>query len=347
MKHQQALVIRLARTDDLDAITRLAQTSGGGLTTLPLDQETLSRKLERAVNTHQNLNSFSDGLFWFVMEEGDSGNLVGVSGIECSVGMDQAWYTFRVGTTVHASRTLGVYHQFPTLFLTNDHSGCSELCSLYLHPQYRHSKIGALLSKARFLFMAQFPQLFAAKVIAELRGYLDEKGESPFWEGLGRHFFDMDFSRADYLTAMDQKQFIAELMPRYPFYANFLPVKAQEVIGKTHQETAPAKKLLEQEGFRFEGCVDIFDAGPTVECYVDRVRAIRDSYLANPLQIESLSGYPLLVANPDRLEFRCALLWPEPSLCHADSVQALWRVLQLGADNKARCVSLNREGQTL
>jgi arginine N-succinyltransferase len=33
--------------------------------------------------------------------------------------------------------------------------------------------------------------------------------------------------------------------------------------------------MLEQEGFRYDGYVDIFDAGPTVECARDNIDAIR------------------------------------------------------------------------
>src|SRR5690606_25203007 len=148
----------------------------------------------------------------------DSNGIVGISGIETAVGLTQPWYTYSIGLIVHASAELNIHHRFPTLFLTNDHTGCSELCSLYLHPDYRRNQAGALLSKSRLLFIAAHPHLFAAKTIAELRGYINEAGVSPFWEGLGRHFFDMDFSDADYLSAVSNKQFIAELMPRYPFY---------------------------------------------------------------------------------------------------------------------------------
>ena len=68
---------------------------------------------------------------------------------------------------------------------------------------------GRLLSKARFLFMAEFRDLFGDKVIAEMRGMSDEQGRSPFWESLGRHFFKMEFSQADYLTGVGNKSFIA------------------------------------------------------------------------------------------------------------------------------------------
>ena len=335
------LVIRMAQSDDIDAISRLAETSGGSLTNLPDDKDILSKKLNR-VQQALALTIHQQALFWFVLEDTHTGQLVGVSGIEAAIGLDQANYTYRVGTIVHASSELNIYHRFPTLFLTNDHTGCSELCSLYLHPDYRHSKAGALLSKSRFLFIAQHRHLFAEKLIAELRGFIDEQGGSPFWEGLGRHFFDMDFSQADYLSAVKDKQFIAELMPRYPFYTNFLPQSAQDVIGAVHKDTLPAKSLLEHEGFRYEGYVDIFDAGPTLECYMDRVRAIRDSYCASQLQVEALSGYPMLVSNRQLDQFRCALLWPEPSECHETDVAKLWGLLHLNEADKARCVSLER-----
>ena len=44
-----------------------------------------------------------------------------------------------------------------------------------------------------------------------------------------------------------------------------------------HADTAPARAMLEQEGFRYEGYVDIFDAGPTVECFRDTIDAVRRS----------------------------------------------------------------------
>ena len=53
----------------------------------------------------------------------------------------------------------------PTLFLANDLTGNSELCSLFLHADHRSGLNGRLLSKARFLFIAEFRHLFGNKVI--------------------------------------------------------------------------------------------------------------------------------------------------------------------------------------
>ena len=47
-----------------------------------------------------------------------------------------------------------------------------------------------------------------------------------------------------------------------------------------HESSRPALKNLEGEGFRFNGMVDIFDAGPCVSCERDEIRSVRQSRLA-------------------------------------------------------------------
>ena len=113
-----------------------------------------------------------------------------------------------------------------------------------------------------------------------MRGISDEHGKSPFWEWLEAHFFSVDFPTADYLTGIGNKVFIAELMPKYPIYVNLLSKEAQACIGKVHEKTRPALRLLEQEGFRNRGYVDIFDAGPTLEADVDSIATARQSHEA-------------------------------------------------------------------
>lgn len=340
------LLIRMAQLTDLPDLIKLANTSGGGLTTLPQDEAVLARKLQRAEHTRQHLQQPGDGLFLFVLEDTDTHKIIGISGIETAVGLTQPWYTYSVGTIVHASAELNIYQQFPTLFLTNDHTGCSELCSLYLHPDYRRHQAGALLSKCRFLFIASQRHLFADKTIAELRGYINHHGLSPFWEGLGRHFFDMDFSDADYLSAVSNKQFIAELMPRYPFYTRFLSQAARDVIGREHSEAKPARVMLEQEGFRYEGYVDIFDAGPTLETYTDQIRAVHENHRAGQLQIDAMPTRPLLLANTSRTDFRCLLLNADPSPWHCHNAATAWQALQLDSAQQAQLTTLYAQGRT-
>jgi arginine N-succinyltransferase len=194
-----------------------------------------------------------------------------------AVGLREPWYNYRVGLTVSASQELNIHRQVPTLFMANDLTGNSELCSLFLHADHRNGLNGRLLSKARFLFIAEFRELFGDKIIAEMRGMSDERGRSPFWESLGRHFFKMEFSQADYLTGVGNKAFIAELMPKFPLYTCFLSESARAVIGRVHPDTEPALAMLKAEGFSYQGYVDIFDAGPAIEAETAKIRAVRDS----------------------------------------------------------------------
>ena len=269
--------VRPIAREDLPALLALSERTGTGLTTLPANAERLTERIERSLVSFARRAAKADECYVFVLVDGSNGSVVGISAIEAAVGLSEPWYNYHVGTQVHASRELGVYTAAPTLFLTNDHTGHSELCSLFLDARYRRAKNGPLIAKARLLFIAEFAERFGAKVIAELRGRLDADGRSPFWEGLGRHFFAMEYSRADYLTGIGQKAFVAQLMPRHPVYTQLLPVEARAAIGEVHADTLPARAMLESEGFRYDGYVDIFDAGPTLECFRDNIRAVSQS----------------------------------------------------------------------
>src|SRR5438477_4690330 len=311
--------VRPIARDDLQALLALSERTGAGLTTLPANAERLDARIRRALASFAGDAEKSDECFVFVLVDGANDHVVGISAIEAAVGLAEPWYNYHVGTQVHASRELDLYTASPTLFLTNDHTGHSELCSLFLDARYRHGRNGPLLSKARLLFIAEFAQRFSTKVIAELRGKVDGGGKSPFWEGLGRHFFAMEYSRADYLTGIGQKAFIAEMMPRHPVYTALLPAEARAAIGEVHADTEAARAMLESEGFRYEGYVDIFDAGPTLECFRDNIHAVRESEVLpvsigedNPVPDSLTDEVVWLVASRSFERFR-VILAPAPA----------------------------------
>ena len=270
------MIVRPVRSTDLPALFQLARSTGAGLTTLPANEERLAHRVGWAEKTFRGEAARADADYLFVLED-DNGEVVGISAVAGAVGLREPWYNYRVGLTVSASQELNLHRQIPTLFLANDLTGNSELCSLFLRSDQRSGLNGRLLSKARFLFIAEFRELFGDKVIAEMRGMSDEQGRSPFWESLGRHFFKMEFSQADYLTGVGNKAFIAELMPKFPLYTCFLSEDARNIIGRVHPDTEPALAMLKGEGFSYQGYVDIFDAGPAIEAETAKIRAVQDS----------------------------------------------------------------------
>ena len=313
------MIIRPITHADLPALVGLAKSTGVGLTTLPPNEAELAKRVDAAVASFAGKAHKAEEIFLFVLEDSAVKRVVGTSGLATAVGLRQPWYSYRVGLVVHASQELGQFTQTPTLFLTNDHTGHSELCSLFLDAAYRRDHNGQLLSKSRLLFLAGHRERFSKKIIAELRGVSDDNGKSPFWESLGRHFFSMEFSQADYLTGIGKKSFVAELMPKHPLYSSFLTPDAQAVIGKTHPHTLPAMRMLESEGFRYEGYVDIFDAGPTVECDVDDVNAVARSHMFKVVVDERVpvaDAVVYLVCNTGIDNYRATLVSAAP---HGDT----------------------------
>lgn len=204
-------------------------------------------------------------------------------------------------------RSLNVRSDYEVLSLVNDNQGRSEICTLFLNPKYRKDNNGLLLSKARFLFMAHHLERFAPIVIADMRGVSDKHGISPFWENVGSHFFKMSFIEADRLTLATDKQFIADLMPRNPIYVKLLSPEAQSVIGKPHPLTIPAMNILLKEGFRYNKYVDIFDAGPTLEAPVAKIRTVELSRLVKITSLsDEVSSSNYLLSNA-QLNFRATI----------------------------------------
>jgi len=305
------LVLRTAAESDLDAVYGLAQGIGPGMTTLKADRGALRERLALAAASFAGEVALEDADYLFVLEDQARGRVCGVSAIKGAVGVREPFYNYRISTSVHASPTTGLVNRVQSLHLSHDLSGAAELCSLYLEPAYRKGASGRLLSKGRFLFMAQFPHLFPRKVFAEMRGYQDEQGVSPFWEAAGRPFFRMDFDVADDLCGKGDRLFIEHLAPRLPLYTHLLGGQACAAIGRTHVDTIPARRLLEQEGLHFDGYIDIFDGGPVLQANLHDLRALRDSCL-KPARKGAEAGAPTLVACNGRHRFRVVVADADP-----------------------------------
>lgn len=274
-------VMRPSRLDDLGALTELAELSGPGFTSLPVDEPILTGRLEQSERAfHGRQKNLQYGKYLMMMEHLATGQVVGCSAVKAGTGIDQPFFNYRIITLAQASHAAGnLRFDMDALVLTNEYVGYTEVGTLFLKPDHRGGGAGRLAAQSRYLLMAAAPERFSDHVLAELRGVVDDTGVSPFWECLGRHFFRMDFAEADRLSAITDNQFIVDLMPRYPVYVDLLPAEAREVIGRCHSEGVGAYKLLQWEGFEFDRTVDIFDGGPLVAAQRRHIRTIQESRL--------------------------------------------------------------------
>ncbi|WP_133135182.1 arginine N-succinyltransferase [Legionella rowbothamii] len=302
------MLFRSALDSDLEAIHDLAEQSGIGMTTLPKDINLLKKRIDWSCASYKKKIVHPNSEYYlFVLENQKNKELVGVSAIEARIGHDTPFYSYKLSKRTRISRTLNIRSEYEVLSLVNDNQGRSEICTLFLSPKYRKDNNGLLLSKGRFIFMAQFPGRFAPIVIADMRGVSDKHGRSPFWDNVCSHFFQMSFAEADRLTLATDKQFIADLMPRNPIYVKLLSEEAQAVIGQPHPLTAPAMSILLKEGFRYNNYVDIFDGGPTLEVPLNEIKTVKLSRLVTVGSLsDEVSSSNYLLANA-QLNFRATI----------------------------------------
>ena len=276
------IIVRPIRDEDLDNLMRLAKAAYPGMTTLPPDRDALLKKIEKSTTSiAKQVTEPGRENYLLVMEDTVTNLLVGTAGIISQLGEDDQFYSYKINKVTHSSKALGKKVSVETLNLSNHFEGFAEVATLFLDVPYRMKGNGKLLARSRYLFMAQFRQRFPNQVMADLRGYFDDQGRSPFWDAIGKHFFDMDFAAADLFGAVNGNQFIADLMPKQPIYVNLLSKEARDVIGRPNDQGKAALAMLEKEGFLWRGQIDIFDGAPSVDTFIDHLETIQCSAVGN------------------------------------------------------------------
>jgi arginine N-succinyltransferase len=299
--------VRPARNEDFQAIYEMAKLTGGGFTNLPADKGALVDKLVRSEKAFaSDARQPEDDLFVMVLENVETGQIRGTCQMFSRVGTDCPFYSYRRSTLTQTSKELGKTFRNETLTLCTDFDGCSEVGGLFLHPGERAGGLGMLLARSRYLFIRGHRHRFAGKVIAELRGVIDESGGSPFWDGIAGRFFGMGFHEADEFNAMHGTQFIADLMPKTPIYVSMLPESARAVMGLPHPSGRAAMRMLEREGFVHDRYIDIFDGGPTMVVTTDDIRTIREAHDARIAEVaDPDQGTTHLLASGHLGDFAC------------------------------------------
>ena len=220
--------IRAAAPSDLQHLYEMAKLTGGGFTNLPADRNALRAKLDRSDAAFaRDGDEVRDETFVLVLENLVTGEVRGTCQLFTQVGQRHPFYSYRLGTLTQHSRELDRTFRAEMLALTTDLEGSCEVGGLFLHPGERAGGLGLLLARSRYLFIRAHRARFADRILAELRGIIDEAGGSPFWDGLAGRFFGMNFQDADEFNAMNGHQFIADLMPKHPIYTAMLSETAR------------------------------------------------------------------------------------------------------------------------
>jgi len=276
------MLIRAARLSDLDQMMNLSTLMGEGMTSMPHDLSSWERKLKATEASFLGkVEQRGNEIFQLVLVDDSHDQVIGTCAIFAAVGMSHPFYSYKVSRNIMRSVELGITADTRVLHLVNDFTGMTELASLFLQQEYRgnndYPDAGRFLSCCRYLMLYDFREHFSDHVFAEIRGWIDEDGVSPFWNAIGQHFFDLPFTEADFMSAVNGTQFIADLMPKDPIHINLLSKEAQAVVAKPNKYSVPALKMLEKEGFHHNNYIDIFDGGPTIQCKLDQIESVRQA----------------------------------------------------------------------
>ncbi|TXI40300.1 MAG: arginine N-succinyltransferase [Nitrosomonas sp.] len=297
------VVIRPIRESDQEAFEKFALTAGTGGTSLPRNSRLLKERILRSVASFNSENPVG-GLYVFVLEDVDSGELAGTCSIDPKTQGAEGGFLFRVEEIIPQHTKLPMPKRIRILQPVQINNFASEVGGLYLLPKYRHSGNGRLLSLSRFLFAAAFPNRLQSTIIAEMRGRINKDGHSPFWDAIGKHLLNLPLNRV-LAEVSENPSLIPKIMPQFPIYVSMLPLAAQRVIGRTHHNTKAAIDMLSEEGFQPTGEVDILAAGPRLAAQTANIRTIVNSRTATIGSVDSspIPGMRTLISN-EKLHFR-------------------------------------------
>ncbi|MFI4916722.1 MAG: arginine N-succinyltransferase [Phycisphaerales bacterium JB060] len=292
-------IIRRAKIEDADTLLKLAKMVH--FINLPPDRDIIMEKILRSRECFKHVargepleddprtlrrsgagsglkQSLSESeLFVFVLEDTETGSLLGSSQLVSSMGgPGNPNVGFKISERRFFSESLhtGMTHTIATLHL--DESSPTEIGGLILQPAYRahKEKLGRLLSFVRFHFMGVNRKNFADHVLAEMMAPISDAGDNLFWDALGRRFINLSYDEADRFCQYS-REFMFSLLPREDIYLSLLPPKARQGVGQVGKDTVPARKMLEKLGFKYQGVIDPFDGGPHLQAVTDEIPLVR------------------------------------------------------------------------
>lgn len=267
-------VVRPVELADIAALEALAAVPMPGVHTLPKTREKILAMIEASMASFAaQVDIPSEESYLLVLESLADRAIVGTAAIFAAAGSNGTYFSFRNDVIQQVSRDLNISHSVHALTLCSELTGYSQLSSFYVGKQEHGTPEAALLSRARLMFAVLAPHRFSDRFFVPLAGVTDGDGGSPFWDALGRKFFQMDFLDAErVIGGARNRTLIVELMPHYPVYVPLLPGDAQAAMGQIHPSGELAFNLLTAEGFEADDYIDLFDGGPILQAHKNSLR---------------------------------------------------------------------------
>lgn len=332
-------LFRPARSDDAAAIAAFTSRADAGLTTVPKSLSQVESYISESLLFLHGSKTANRLLFVAEDDTADTEDgpaILGISGIIPKLGVDRPFYSFKRSRHARKASQRDLSVRYDTLQLTTDFDGFTELASIFLAPEARGKGVGRLLSLGRLAFIQTHRDKFEDRLMADIRGWVDAEGRSPFWDHLTSQFIRTDFDIADRLSASDAR-FIVELLPALPILLNLLPSAVGHCAGKPHELSAGAMGLLVGAGFEATDLCDIFDGGPAIDCRTNRTLIAQTVFQATGADVDD-SPLKYLHFTGTQDDFRATLGPANPKTERAGRDAAA----RLGTDTPSVALAQNR-----
>lgn len=343
-------VVRPVELADIPALEALVTVAARGVHTLPRTRDKIERAVERSIASFASeVDIQGEESYLFVLEAStadgnNSREIHGTASVFATAGTNGTYFAFRNDVVQHVSRDLNISHSVHALTLCSELTAYSQLAGFFVKNGHDALEEAALLSRARLLFAAIAPHRFNDRFFVPLAGMNNANGDSPFWDALGRKFFQMDFLDAErVIEGARNRTLIVELMPPYPVYVPLLPGEAQAALGQVHPDGALAFGLLTDDGFEADEYVDIFDGGPILLAHKNSLRTLQNAQTRKVVIGElSVNALPLMLCNRQELNFRavnavCDLPEHDDTVCISQHVASQ---LAVAAGDSVLCVKI-------
>ncbi len=150
-----SLIARSATTADVDAIMAMAVAARPALTNLPADRERLTARLASSeASLAASIDRPGDEQYVLVVET-DDGEVIATATIKALAGGQEAYYTYRRETLIHASQQLDVRREVDILSISHEMSHASLLCALATTDHEQADIARRLLRAARLALIAR------------------------------------------------------------------------------------------------------------------------------------------------------------------------------------------------
>ncbi|MBV8035394.1 arginine N-succinyltransferase [Roseateles sp.] len=182
------------------------------------------------------------------------------------LGLKLPRYHFHVGRIVHASQELDLFRVQTTLLLGNDLTGSAELSDFQARPDLDDTAQAEAFTRLVSAATARADSMAERgdSLVAELPGWHDARGQSPFWHALGARFYRGDPATAQLRLGEAWRSHLAALLPRQTIYLSFLGGEAEARLGQPDTSAATIAAALAACGFKASCHVRINDGGPVL-----------------------------------------------------------------------------------